>query len=109
MLVEPASLFHVVWQCLDAGLPTLMEKPPGITVYQAESFCRKAVETGQDLQVDFNRRHIPLVRQVVGMVKERMRITQVEGCFFKYGNADFDRGSLNAFMSDTIHAIDMMR
>ena len=108
-LVEPASLFHVVWQCLDAGLHTFMEKPPGITLYQAESLCRKAAEAGQILQVGFNRRHIPLVRQVVDMVRERTQITQVEGCFFKYGNAAFDRGSLTAFMSDTIHAIDLMR
>jgi predicted dehydrogenase len=108
-LVEPASLFHVVWQCLDAGLPTFMEKPPGITLYQAESLCRKAAEAGQILQVGFNRRHIPLVRQVVDMVRERTQINQVEGCFFKYGNAAFDKGSLTAFMSDTIHAIDLMR
>jgi len=109
VLVEPASLFHVVWQCLDAGLDTCMEKPAGITAYQAESLCHKAAEAGRILQVGFNRRHIPLVRQVVDMVKERTRITQVEGCFFKYGNAAFDKGSLTAFMSDTIHAIDLMR
>ena len=109
VLVEPASLFHVVWQCLEKGIPTFMEKPPGITVYQAESLCRKAAESEQILQVGFNRRHIPLVRQVVEMIRERTQITQVEGCFFKYGDAAFDRGSLNAFMSDTIHAIDLMR
>ena len=108
-LVEPASLYHVVWQCLDAGLDTFMEKPPGITAYQAESLCRKVAEAGRILQVGFNRRHVPVVRQVVDMVKERTQITQVEGCFFKYGNAAFDRGSLTAFMSDTIHAIDLMR
>jgi len=109
VLVEPASLFHVVWQCLDAGLDTFMEKPPGITLYQAESLCRKAAEAGRILQVGFNRRHIPLVRKVVEMVRDRTQITQVEGCFFKYGDAAFDRGSLTAFLSDTIHAIDLMR
>ena len=69
-LVEPANLYHVVWQCLDAGLPTFMEKPAGITAYQAESLCRKSEEAGQILQVGFNRRHIPLVRQVVDMVHQ---------------------------------------
>ena len=53
VLVEPASLYHVVWQCLDAGLDTFMEKPPGITLYQAESLCRKAAEAGHILQVGF--------------------------------------------------------
>jgi predicted dehydrogenase len=109
VLVEPANLYHVVWHCLDAGVHTFMEKPPGITLFQAESLRRKAEESGRILQVGFNRRHIPLVRHVVDLVKERTEITQVEGCFFKYGSAAFDRGSLSSFESDTIHAVDLMR
>lgn len=109
VLVEPANLYHVVWHSLDAGLPTFMEKPPGITMFQTESLARKAQESGQILQVGFNRRHVPLVRQVMDMVRERTQITQVEGCFLKFGSAAFDRGSLSAFESDTIHAIDLMR
>jgi predicted dehydrogenase len=109
VLVEPANLYHVVWHCLDAGIDTFMEKPPGITLFQAESLRRKAEESGHTLQVGFNRRHIPLVRHVVELVKERTEITQVEGCFFKYGSAAFDRGSLSSFESDTIHAVDLMR
>jgi predicted dehydrogenase len=109
VLVEPANLYHVVWHCLDAGIDTFMEKPPGITLFQAESLRRKAEESGRILQVGFNRRHIPLVRHVVELVKERTKITQVEGCFFKYGSAAFDRGSLSSFESDTIHAVDLMR
>jgi predicted dehydrogenase len=109
VLVEPGNLFHVVWNCLDAGLDTFMEKPPGITLFQAESLCRKAAEAGRMLQVGFNRRHIPLVRHVVELVRERTQVNQVEGCFVKYGNAAFDKGALTAFISDTIHAIDLMR
>jgi predicted dehydrogenase len=109
VLVEPANLYHVVWHCLDAGVHTFMEKPPGITLYQAESLCRKAAEAERILQVGFNRRHIPLVRHVMDLVKARTEVNQVEGCFFKYGDAAFDRGSLTAFVSDTIHAIDLMR
>lgn len=109
VLVEPSNLFHPVWHCLDVGLATFMEKPPGISLYQAESLARKAEEAGRILQVGFNRRHIPLVRRAVELVRERTRITQVEGCFFKFGQAAFDRGGLSAFASDTIHAIDLMR
>jgi predicted dehydrogenase len=109
VLVEPANLYHVVWHCLDVGVDVFMEKPPGITLYQTESLCRKATEAGRILQVGFNRRHIPLVRHVMDLVKQRTEINQVEGCFFKYGSAAFDRGSLTAFVSDTIHAIDLMR
>lgn len=108
-LVEPSNLFHVVWNCLNAGLHTFMEKPPGITLYQTESLLRKTNEAQHILQVGFNRRHIPLVRQVKELVEQRTRITQVEGTFLKFGEAAFDRGGLSAFASDTIHAIDLMR
>jgi len=108
-LVEPGNLFHVTWNCLDAGLDTFMEKPPGITLFQAESLARKAEDVGRILQVGFNRRHIPVVRRVKELVEQRTRITQVEGCFFKYGKGAFDKGNLPAFTSDTIHAVDLMR
>ena len=109
VFVEPSNFFHPVWNCLDAGVPTFMEKPPGINLYQAESLAHKADEAGVMLQVGFNRRHIPLVRHVVQLVRERTEITQVEGVFFKFGQAAFDKGGLSAFPSDTIHAIDLMR
>jgi len=109
VLVEPANLFHVTWHCLDAGLHTFMEKPPGVTACQAEALARKAESAGRILQVGFNRRHIPLVRRVVQLVREATTITQVEGCFFKYGAGAFDKGSLPAFTSDTIHAVDLIR
>jgi predicted dehydrogenase len=109
VLVEPSNLFHVVWRSLDMGYPTFMEKPPGITRFQAESLQRKADEAGRILQVGFNRRHIPLVRHVKQLVEQRTQITQVEGCFFKYGTGSFDRGGLPAFESDTVHAVDLVR
>ena len=108
-LVEPASLFHVVWNALDAGCPVFMEKPPGITSTQAWSLARKADEKGRILQVGFNRRHIPVVRKALEMVRGCTSINQVEGCFFKYGDAAFDNGSLSAFTSDSIHAVDLIR
>jgi predicted dehydrogenase len=109
VLVEPANLFHAAWHALDAGVHAFMEKPPGVTSMQTRGLARKAAETGRFLQVGFNRRHIPVVRRALEMVRERSRITQVEGMFIKYGDAAFDRGSTSAFVSDTIHAIDLVR
>ena len=108
-LVEPSNHFHVVIACLNAGLDTFMEKPPGITLYQAESMMRKAEEKGRLLMVGFNRRYIPLVREVKKAFDAITHVTQVEGCFFKYGTGAFDRGGLPAFESDTIHAVDLVR
>ena len=45
-LVEPSNHFHVVMASLTAGLDVFMEKPPGITLFQAESMMRKAEEKG---------------------------------------------------------------
>lgn len=109
VLVEPGNLFHVVWRCLDAGFPTYMEKPPGATLFQCESLARKSDESGCLLQVGFNRRFIPLVREVKELADQHGHITQVEGCFYKYGSGSFDRGSTSAFVSDTIHAVDLVR
>ena len=57
---SPSHMLADLLYCLDAGLDTFMEKPPGITLFQAESLCRKAAESQRILQVGFNRRHIPL-------------------------------------------------
>jgi virulence factor len=108
-LVEPGNLFHVAVQCLQAGLPVFMEKPPGVTSYQAEGLLRASEAAGKILQVGFNRRHIPLVKQVVETIRGLTTITQVEGRFMKCGTAAFDRGGISAFESDTIHAIDLVR
>jgi len=109
VLVEPGNLFHVVWHCLDAGYPAFMEKPPGVNLFQCESLARKSAEAGCILQVGFNRRFIPMVRRIRDLMAERTQINQVEGCFFKYGSGAFDRGSVPAFESDVIHAVDLVR
>jgi virulence factor len=109
VLVEPSNLFHVVMGCLEAGLHTFMEKPPGITSYQARSLLRAAQAAKRILQVGFNRRHIPLVRQAFEAVCGITRVNQVHGRFMKYGAAAFDKGGVAAFESDTIHAVDLVR
>jgi virulence factor len=108
-LVEPGNMFHVAWASLHAGYPTFIEKPPGITAAQAEALARKADEAGVILQVGFNRRFIPAVRRARELVLERTHVTQVEGCFLKFGRGAFDKGSLSAFSSDTVHAVDLIR
>ncbi len=108
-LVEPGNMFHIAWQSMHAGYDTFCEKPPGITSYQTEALARKSAESGRKLMVGFNRRFIPAVRKVKEIVDARTKVTQVEGCFYKFGQAAFDKGSLPAFTSDTVHAVDLIR
>jgi predicted dehydrogenase len=109
VLVESHNLFEVTRDCLKAGLDVYMEKPPGITSFQAEALMRKAQAENRILQVGFNRRYIPVVQRTLEIMKELTPITQVEGCFLKNGTVSFFEGSVSAFVSDTIHAVDMMR
>ncbi len=109
VLVEPSNLFHIVVSCLEAGLHTFMEKPAGVTSFQAESLLRASQAAGRILQVGFNRRHIPLVKHVAEIMRKATKVTQVEGRFMKFGTAAFDKGGLSAFESDTVHAIDLVR
>ncbi|MBR4221750.1 MAG: Gfo/Idh/MocA family oxidoreductase [Victivallales bacterium] len=109
-LVEPGSMFHVATLAIEHGYHAFLEKPPGITSYQADSLARKADKTGKNVMVAFNRRFIPVVRKTKEIVKATTnKVTQVEGCFFKFGDAAFDKGSLPSFVSDTIHSVDLMR
>jgi len=108
-LVQPDQHFRIVDDCLSAGVDVFMEKPPGITAFQAESLQRAAQKANKILQVGFNRRYIPVVQKTVEMMRELTPITQVEGAFLKHGTAAFCQGALSAFPSDTVHAIDLVR
>ena len=109
VLVQPEQSFRIALDCLRAGVHTFVEKPAGITSYQARTLERAARETGLICQVGFNRRHIPLIQQVVRRMRELTPIQQVEGCFFKHGDAAFYDGCASSLMCDTIHAIDCVR
>lgn len=109
VLAEPDQLFRIALLCLDAGVDVFIEKPAGISLYQARTLQRKAEDKNRILQVGLNRRYIPLVQKVLRIMQDTTEITQVEGCFFKNGTAAFYGGCASAFVCDTIHAIDLMQ
>lgn len=108
-LVEPDRMYRVVYDCLKAGVHVLMEKPAGINSYQADSLKRTADSSGQILAVAMNRRHIPLVQYVFKKMKELTPITQIDGVFIKSSDIATGWHYMNAFISDIIHAIDLIR
>jgi len=109
VLTEPDVLFRLTLNCLRAGKHVLMEKPPGVTTFQARTLLREARKVDRILQVGLNRRYIPVVDHVVKLMREHTPITQVEGRFNKHTSAAFCDGAISALPSDTIHAIDMVR
>jgi predicted dehydrogenase len=108
-LVEPDRMYRVVYDCLNAGVHVMMEKPAGINAYQADSLARTAEKTGKMLAVAMNRRHIPLVQHVFKKMKELTPITQVDAVFIKSSDIASGWHYMNAFVSDIVHAIDLLR
>ena len=108
ILVWPDQLYRIAADCLKAKVHCFIEKPAGITLFQAKHLKKAAEENGKLLQVGFNRRHIPLVRRVVEIMKETTPINQIEGVFLKNGNASFYNGCADAFICDTIHSLDLV-
>ncbi len=109
VLVQPDQSFRISLECLKRGIHTFIEKPAGITVYQAKALERTARAVNAVCQVGFNRRYIPLIQEVVRIMREITPIEQVEGYFLKHSEASFYDGCSSALMCDTIHAIDCVR
>lgn len=109
VLVNPDCTFRVSRDCMLAGYHVMMEKPAGLDAYQAYSLARISEKTGKVAGVAMNRRHIPLVQEVIKKLKEVTEITQVDGRFVKFGDIanTWDYGS--AFNCDIVHAIDLIR
>lgn len=109
VLVQPDQTFRIVLDCLSAGVDTFLEKPAGLTSFQADTLAAAAQKHNRIAQVGFNRRFIPLVRVVLEKMRAVTEITHVEGCFFKNGDPSFYDGCGSAFFCDTIHVTDLLR
>ena len=109
VLVQPDYIFRVALDCIQAGCHVFMEKPMGITRFQAETLVREGKMHNVQCQVGFNRRFIPLVQKVLARMEELGPLHQVDGWFYKNGDAAFYQGCGSAFDCDAIHTIDLVR
>lgn len=109
VLVNPERTYWVVNDCLKAGLNVLMEKPAGIDSYQAHSMARTAKEMGKIAAVAMNRRHMPLVQEVLKKMKAVTPITEIDSRFMKYSNVDKAWHYASAYNCDIVHALDLLR
>ncbi|MDR0669788.1 MAG: Gfo/Idh/MocA family oxidoreductase [Treponema sp.] len=109
VLVPPDGLFRVASDALLAGKHVFMEKPMGISCFQAKTLKELAALQERVLHVGFNRRFIPLVTVMAAKMREFCPITHVEGRFYKNGSPAFYGGCASAFVCDVIHVIDLVR
>lgn len=106
VLVQPEQLFRISMDCLRKGLDVFLEKPPGITSFQAQQLQSAAGD--RIVQVGLNRRYIPVVQKVVERMREVTPINRLSAKFLKFGNASFYDGCGSAFICDTIHSLDLL-
>jgi predicted dehydrogenase len=109
VLVPPDGLFRAASDALLAGKHVFMEKPMGISLFQAKTLKDLAALQNRVLHVGFNRRFIPLVTAVAAKMREFCPITHVEGRFYKNSSPAFYGGCASAFVCDVIHVIDLVR
>ncbi|MCL2774544.1 MAG: Gfo/Idh/MocA family oxidoreductase [Oscillospiraceae bacterium] len=109
VLTEPEQMFRVASDCMNAGKHVFMEKPMGITAFQANSLRETAIKNKKILDVGYNRRYIPLVIEIVSQMRKLTKINQISGYFYKNSTASFYGGCASSFVCDVIHVIDLVR
>lgn len=117
-LAVVATPAHLNGQCalpvIQAGVHTLLEKPPGLSGAEAAGLRDAANASGAKVLVGWNRRFHSLICKARGMIEERGPITQIVAEFHKSMTHLHERGFpdhlLDRFIYETpIHAIDLTR
>ena len=101
--------------CLERGVNTLMEKPPGMSVAETTALRDAAARTGAKSMVGWNRRFHPIIVKAREMVEARGAVTQLVGEFHKSVTGFIKSGRFpehlmdNLFLETPIHALDIVR
>ncbi|MDE0085152.1 MAG: Gfo/Idh/MocA family oxidoreductase [Candidatus Poribacteria bacterium] len=101
--------------CLERGINTLLEKPPGMSVEETINLRDTAKKTGAKGMVGWNRRFHPIIVEATQQVKARGRVTQLVGEFHKSITGLAKSGRFpehlmdNMFLETPIHALDTIR
>lgn len=110
ILMPPQHLFPLVMHCLSQRLHVFIEKPPGITLHQTKEMALAAEKFGCKTMVGFNRRFIPLLQKVKGIVEEHGPIIQCMSTFHKNTpSALYYDGIIDVLTCDAVHAVDALR
>ena len=111
----PELNFAAALPCLEAGLDTLVEKPPGMRVAETRRLQETASRSGARCMVGWNRRFNPLIVEARQRVAEGGPLVTVVGEFHKNlvqieAEGKLTEPVLARFLYETpIHAIDTLR
>ena len=101
--------------CLERGVSTLLEKPPGMSVSETVALRSAAEQSGAKGMVGWNRRFHPIIVEAKRQVTARGPVTQIVGEFHKSITRLAQSGRFpenlmdNMFLETPIHALDTIR
>ena len=101
--------------CLEAGVHTLLEKPPGMHVEETIQLREAAERSGAKAMIGWQRRFNPLIVEARHQIEKRGPIVQLVGEFHKSmamfeGSGRFPEIVMERMLMETpIHAIDCVR
>lgn len=104
VMVHPAATAGVLEAVLPLGIPTFTEKPPGVTIAEAERLADLAAKRGTLNYVGFNRRRMPGLERLKlwAEASRPVRYVRAEMLRNRRLEADFAIGT-------AIHALDFLR
>jgi predicted dehydrogenase len=102
LMVPPAVTAQLTAKILRAGIPVILEKPPGLNRTETLDLMEVAQQTGTPNQVAFNRRYMPMIQRF-----QQLRQGKTD-LFWQY---DFYRSNRRDkdFSTTSIHGIDTVR
>ena len=99
--VSETAAVNVGVDVLRAGLPLLIEKPPGRQSCDTERLIQAAMETNTPCQVAFNRRYMPVFTTMRAIAPEKIQL-------ITYDMVRCNRSD-QKFSNTAVHAIDAVR
>ncbi|MAG35167.1 MAG: hypothetical protein CL878_02815 [Dehalococcoidia bacterium] len=105
----------VALPCLEHGVNTFLEKPPGMSADETISLRDAAASAGVQGMVGWNRRLHPMIVQAQELVRERGPVVQLVGEFHKSLTQFEQRGKYSDFFLDNMmwesinHSVDLVR
>jgi virulence factor len=103
-IVPPPFITATAGRLLERGIPTVIEKPLGVTVDEARQLAEVARRTGTPHMVSVNRRFVPRLNRAIAWARDHGPLQYVRVSMFR------DRRTEDDFLFATgIHAVDAIR
>jgi predicted dehydrogenase len=104
VMVHPAATADVLEVVLPLGIPTFTEKPPGVTIAEAERLADLAAKRGTLNYVAFNRRRIPALEGLKLWVETNRPVRYVRAEMLRNRRLEEDFA-----VGTAIHPLDFLR